>query len=204
MRMIKRVVGAAALLSLVVAGVAVAGDGKLLAQPSTYDPLHTGGVVAHWQAKVGLPDAGQSNHGLILQKNVSTETVASAGANLKFVQGETAEQFGYDIKNDSPCTGGSPRFNVLASDGFHFVGGCSNDNERSPVPGHPDWTRVRFEADDPGESFPVFAPGATIISAELIVDEQGQYTLDNVFVNGDTAGQPGANTRPASRRARHR
>ena len=197
----KRLLGAAAALSLVAAGVAVAGDGKLLAQPFKFDPGNTGGAVAHWQAKIGLPDVGNARHGLLLEKNAPTLEPVAAGANLKFVEGEPVQPdgFGFDISNDSPCTGGSPRFNVLATDGFHFVGGCGNDNERSPVPGHPDWTRVRFQPDDPNESFPVFAPGAQIISAQLIADEEGKYRVDNIYVNGDWAKKPGANTRRARR-----
>lgn len=190
----KRIAIVAAGLSVGLTSVALAGDGKLLVQPFKYDPMHTGTIVAQWQAKTGLEDVGNADHGLILQKNTPTATVAAAGATVKFAEGEVADEFGFDISNDSPCTGGSPRFNVQASDGFHFVGGCGNDNERTAVPGHPDWTRVRFDADDPGEAFPVFAPGATIESVQLIADEEGQYRLDNIYVNGDTAGKPGANT----------
>jgi hypothetical protein len=192
-----RMLGAAALLSLVITGVAIAGDGKLLAQPFKFDPNNTGAAVAHWQAKIGLPDVGNARQGLRLEKNAPTTEIVAAGANLKFVEGEPFEQMGFDISNDSPCTGGSPRFNVLASDGFHFVGGCGNDNERTAVPGHPDWTRVRFESD---EAFPPIAPGATIISAQLIVDEEGKYRLDNIYVNGDWARKAGANTTRKARR----
>ena len=195
----KRLLGATAALSLVAAGVAVAGgsEGKLLAQPGVFDPLKTGTVEAYWHAKIGLPDAGQSDHGLRLEKNAATAEPVAAGAALKFVEGEPFEQMGYDIRDDSPWSGGAPRFNVLTAAGtFHFVGGCANDDERHPVPGHPGWTRVRFESD---ESFPPIPTGAIISSATLIVDEEGRYTLDNIYVNGDWAKKPGANTRRARR-----
>src|SRR4051812_15981254 len=55
-------------LTIVAAGSS-ADSGKVRAQPGTFDPDKTKTVVADWKPGVGLPDAGGSNHGLVLEKN---------------------------------------------------------------------------------------------------------------------------------------
>jgi hypothetical protein len=176
----------------VVTGSAFAQDDKLKAKPFGFDPNNQCDDRADWRAKIGLPDVGSSDHGLVLRKGCATSVVAAAGAVIDGAQGQAAgTQIGFDIRNDSPCTGGAPRFNLSASDGFHFIGGCGNDAERTPVPGNPGWTRVRFELQDPGEAFPVVNAAAVIEQLVLIVDEQGEYVVDNIYVNGTVIGKPG-------------
>jgi hypothetical protein len=176
-------------LTIVAAGSS-ADSGKVRAQPGTFDPDKTKSVVADWKPGVGLPDAGGSNHGLILEKNAPDATNSAAGASILGAEGASATgQLGFDIKNGGHCTGGSPRYNLQASDGFHFIGGCGNGTQTpGPAPG---WTRVRFDMQNPGQAFPAVAPGATIVSLTLIADEQGQSTVDNLYINGPTIEKPG-------------
>jgi hypothetical protein len=180
----------AAVLALVIAGSAVAASGKLRADPFSYDPDKTGIIVSKWQPGIGLADAGNSNHGLALQKNGPTTTNAAAGAQVLGAEGSTLNELGFDYKNGSQCTGGSPRFNVDASDGFHFVGGCGNGTQ-SPSTENPNWTRVRFDPQNPSQAFPPVSPTATINSITLIDDEQGQSVVDNIDVNGTLIDKPG-------------
>ncbi len=186
------IVAAALVASSMFVGTAFAQDDKLKAKPFTFDPNGQCDDRADWRAKIGLPDVGNSNHGLVLRKGCATAVVAAAGAVVDGAEGQQAGTvIGFDIRDDSPCTGGAPRFNLTESGITHFIGGCGNDIERAPVPGNPGWTRVRFELQDPAEAFPVVNPAAVIQQLVLIVDEQGEYVVDNVYVNGTVVGKPG-------------
>jgi hypothetical protein len=187
------IVAAASLLALAIVATAIAGASKMKADPVKYDPDRTGIIVAAWQAKAGLPDAGNSNHGLVLQKNGPTPTNAAAFAVVTGAEGQAitgGANWGWDYKNGSYCGAGAPRFNVQASDGFHFGGGCANGD---PVVGAPaGWTRVRF--DTTTDFFPPLTTGATIQSVDIAFDEQGQGLIDNIVVNGNNPiEKPGNN-----------
>jgi hypothetical protein len=171
------------------------------AKPGVFDPDNTGIVSAAWVAQIGLPDAGNSNHGLYLAKDGPTSAFAAAGAAIEGVEGVEMPlgfHFGFDYKNGGHCSGGAPRFNLQASDGFHFLGGCANGTQ-TPVPGAPGWTRVRIDPFNPAQAFPVVTPGATIVSLTLIFDEgtdtpvagAGSVIVDNIDVNGTLIGKPG-------------
>lgn len=152
-----------------------------------------GGVKAAWKTHKGLPDAGRSDHALVLTKRVATTDCSSAFARIRGVNGLPAVTLGFDYREDSYCGAGSARFNVVASDGFHFVGGCANG---SPVPAGTDrrgadWSRVTFDLTDPTVAFPPVAAGATLVSVAILQDEQGTSILDNISVNGKTVGKPG-------------
>jgi hypothetical protein len=177
---------------------------KLQVKPATYvgaaeacgagSPAGTrGGVKAAWRTHAGLRDAGRSDHALVLTKNVATTDCSSALARIRGVKGLPAQTLGFDYREDSYCGAGSARFNVVASDGFHFVGGCANG---VPVPAGTDrrgndWLRVTFDLTDPTVAFPPVAAGATLVSVTLIQDEQGKSILDNINVNGKFIGKPG-------------
>jgi hypothetical protein len=195
MRRIIGITAATSLLALALAAPSFAADSKMKANPFTFDPDHTGIIVSAWQAHTGLPDAGGSDHGLVLQKNGLTATNAAAGAVVTGAEGQTANQpFGYDIKNGSHCGAGAPRFNLQASDGFHFLGGCANATQ---TPGPPGWTHVTIDPQNPAQAFPPVAATATIQSVAVLFDEgndqgTGQAVIDNVVVNGNTpVGKPG-------------
>lgn len=184
---------AAALLT--VAATASAQSGNYNASRTfQFDPDKLGCSVAEWKNGTGQADAnGNTNFGLKLEKNCPTSEVVAAGAVLNGVKGTVlfpGPSLGFDYKAGSPCTGGAPRFNVSASDGFHFIGGCGNGTPgTAPTVG---WNRVTFNPYDPTQAFPPLAPNATILSIVLIIDEQGAYLLDNIQVNGLYADKPGA------------
>ncbi len=190
------VIVVACTLAVGAVATALGASGKMKAMPGVFDPDKTKGVDAAWVAKAGLPDAGNSNHALVLEKSVPTPTNAAAGASVTGAEGETVvsgNSFGFDVKTGTYCGAGSTRFNLLASDGFHFMGGCANGTQSPNTPA-PGWTRVRIDPTNPGQTFPVVTPGATIISVTLIQDEQGKAVLDNVLVNGNSLiGKPGNN-----------
>ena len=188
------------LLTLVTALLAVPGVAS--ADPSNnpdfnfsrtfeFELVNDGCPEAAWKNKEGRADSkGGSSFGLLLEKNCPTTTVASAGAVGNSVKGTAASVLGFDLRDDSPCTGGAPRFNLLTEQNtFHFVGGCGNDNESTPL--GDGWTRYRFELNDPGETFPIVPPGSTIAQVVVIVDEEGQYRLDNIAVDDLCAEKPG-------------
>ena len=162
-----------------------------------FDPDHTGCSVAYWKNGIGEADSngnGNSNFGLELEKNCSVTVNASAGAVLNGISGTViapGPSLGYDPKDTSPCGAGAPRFNVQQTDGtFHFVGGCANGT-KTPA-STAGWTTVTFDPNNPAQAFPPLTPGVPVASVVLIVDEPGQYTLDNIQVNGLVAGKPGA------------
>src|SRR4030095_4985776 len=95
----------AAIFVLAALGSAVAQSG-FVAQTWVYDPGHTGVSVSQWQPGSGLPDAGNSNHGLYLTKFASTTTLAAAGASIKGVNGITLSTLGFDVRNDGWCGAG--------------------------------------------------------------------------------------------------
>jgi hypothetical protein len=157
-----------------------------------FDPDKTGCPEAQWVNGAGLADSkGNTNFGLVLEKNCPTPVVASAGAVANGIRGTAATVVGFDLRNDSPCGGGAPRFNLVTDQGsFHFVGGCTNGLEDAMPLGN-GWTRYQFQLNDPTDAFPVVPPGATIEQLVLIVDETGVYHIDNVRVNNLCAEKPG-------------
>lgn len=154
----------------------------------------TGGVRAAWRTHQGLPDAGRSDHALVLTKSVPTTDCSAAFARIRGVSGQPAVSLGFDYREDSYCGAGSARFNVVTSDDvFHFVGGCANG---VPVPAGTDrrgagWERVTFDLTDPAVAFPPVAAGVTLVSVTIMQDEQGTSILDNIAVNGTRIGKPG-------------
>jgi hypothetical protein len=166
------------------------------AKPGTYDPDNTNIVTAAWLNKLGLPDKGGSSFGLLLAKDGATTANAAAGASITGVSGIMLTQLGFDYKNGGHCTGGSPRFNVEASDGFHFMGGCANSTS-GPSPVDPAWTRVRINPFNPAQAFPPLTPGATIVSITLLADEgtdngTGNTLVDNILINTTMIDKPGS------------
>src|SRR3712207_9208239 len=89
----------AAVLFLMFSATASAASSGIKVRPGTYDPDKTGCPKAAWVAKAGLPDAGKSNHALILEKNCLTTDNSAAGAVVDGVEGLPADgEYGYDIK----------------------------------------------------------------------------------------------------------
>ena len=90
-----------------------------------------------------MPNEGIPNHALYLKKAATTPTNAAAGASVDGTAGITLTELGFDYRNDSWCGAGAPRFNVYTTAGTYFFFGCRY-GVHTPVPGEPNWTRVRF------------------------------------------------------------
>ncbi len=221
MRRVLVLVAVAALVGLL-PGAAVAHDDKRVrAVPFTFvgsaaecapSPAGSRIVTAAWLRGMGLPDDGGPNAttprdrhtGLLLSKNGPTADCSSSGARINGVKGMTVDAtfaLGFDYRNGGHCGAGAPRFNVVAKLGsaaetFHFVGGCSNDTAPTSAPQDPaQWTRVRFQAANPAESFPVIPLGSKIVSISILYDEGtdtatsdtlgvGLAVIDNIYING--------------------
>ena len=171
-----------------------------------YDPFGTGAGFSQWLDGIGEGDSPncRTNFGLLLQKNASNETVLAAGTLLEDLSGAVVSEddtLGYDIRNDSPCTAGSPRFNVSytlpdGTEGFSFVGGCSNGTITTS-PQNPSWRRVTFDLQT--QAFPAIPVGSVIESVTLLVDEQGTYNIDNISFRDLYFDKPGSNPGRAPR-----
>lgn len=159
-------------------------------------------VTGAWVTHEGLPDAGKSDHGLLLEKLGPTANCASAGAVIDGVSGISLTEIGYDIRNDSHCGAGAPRFNVMSTAGFHFLGGCANATLTANTPAT-GWTRVRINPTNAAQAFPVIPAGATIIGIAILFDEgedtllpnAGTAVIDNIQIKTPTGevliGKPG-------------
>ncbi len=168
-------------------------------KPWVYDPDHTGICQSGWAPKIGLPDAGNSNHGLLLTKFGPTATNAASGASVSF-KGQLTE-LGFDIRNDSHMGAGAPRFNVYTTSGVYYFYGAAY-GVHTPAPQDPaNWTRVRFAAADgfpsDGTSFITSFSQITVTGIDIVFDEgtdqgNGYAVLDNIDVNGTLVGKPGA------------
>ncbi|HET8522044.1 MAG TPA: hypothetical protein VFL82_02355 [Thermomicrobiales bacterium] len=173
------------LLSFSLLGTALAGPG-IRVNPWSYDPDNTGIISAAWVTQEGLPDAGNSNHALFLQKDGPTTANAAAGATVSGAEGQELTELGFDIRNDSYCGAGAPRFNVVTTDGVTHFFGCMYGTHTDLGNG---WTQVRFAPED---AFPPVVPGSTIQSIDIVLDEgPASVYLDNIDVNGSIAGKPG-------------
>jgi len=194
------------LASALAPGGALADNAAVKAKPFTFvgaagdcGPAPGSDIVdAAWQPHEGLPDAGKSNHGLYLAKLGPTPDCSASGAVIDGVSGITLTEIGFDIRDDGHCGAGAPRFNVTATDGFHFLGGCANGTKTPNTPAA-GWTRVRIDPTNGAQAFPPIAANATIISIAIVFDEgtdtgpdfTGFAVIDNIDINGVLIGKPG-------------
>jgi hypothetical protein len=161
-------------------------------------------VTAAWITHQGLPDAGKSDHALLLEKLGETPNCAAAGAIIDGVGGITLTELGFDYRNGGHCGAGAPRYNVTTTAGFTYFFGCVS-GVHTPAPDDPvNWTRVRFTNLDAVPQLATNPPwpgfsSATVQSIVLIFDEgsdtgpdfTGQIYLDNLDINGTLIGKPG-------------
>jgi hypothetical protein len=171
-----------------------------------FDPMNIGGGFAEWLDAIGEGDSPncRTNFGLLLQKSAPTEANQAVGTELQGLAGAVVtddDTLGYDIRNDSPCLNGSPRFNVHytlpdGTEGFSFVGGCANGTI-TMSPQNPSWKRVTFDLQD--QAFPAIPVGSVINSVELIVDDQGSFMVDNIQFRDLYFDKPGSNPGNAPR-----
>src|SRR5947209_3400810 len=162
--------------------------------PIVFDPFDSDLIASRWVKGAGCPTGAtvtafggasspftdpacptgdprdEHNEGLLLVKTGPTLTsFAAALAELKGVKGIVLTELGYDLRTNSHCGAGAPRFNVVTDDGTtHFVG-CS-----SPPPAvtstSQGWKRLRWT---PAQAFP---PITGTVRSILIVFDEGQDT----------------------------
>lgn len=159
---------AAGIASMVVAVVPAVAATPMNLDPWVYNPDNSCDVVSQFQG------AGS----LRLEKNCPTPTNAAAGAEITGVDGLSTTGMTLSFDYDGYCGAGAPRFNVYLSDGSTVFLGCAH--------GDPGATgTATFEA---GNSYGgvLFPEGETVTGIELVQDEEGQVTISNVQVNGET------------------
>ncbi len=153
----------------------------------------------------------QRNEGLLLVKTGPTTNFASAGAELHNVKGITLTELGYDIRKYGPgthlgaqgshCGAGAPRFNILTTTNFYFLG-CSSPPPTMEDPGD-GWIRLRWAP----VAFCTTCPlpftftlqpiTGTVKRIQIVFDEGtdtnpdffGAAILDNINVNGARVGR---------------
>jgi hypothetical protein len=122
-----------------------------------------------------------SNGVLHLEKNCSTDTVASAGATITGMDGQTFSSGSFTLANESQCQGGSPRFNVVTTGGTFFLG-CNNVTPTINNDGTATYTFTPQTIADAGGQ--VAFPTGTITSIDVLIDVQGTADLSAITVNG--------------------
>ena len=172
---------------------------------TNFDPGHTGTAATIWVKFLGLADPGEAdaeNWGLVLSKNTATSTNSAAFAQVQLtccggnINLAGLTELGFDIRNGGHCGAGSPRFNVVTSDGVtHFIGCSAGTVAGSPAPG---WTRLRFDPSNGSQAFPPVSPTALVRNVYIVADEgtdtgpdfSGVSIIDNIDLNGDLIGEP--------------
>jgi hypothetical protein len=121
---------------------------------------------------------------LHLEKPCTTPTVASAGATITGLGGQTFTSGSFTLANASQCQGGSPRFNVVTTNGMTpttFFLGCNNVTPTTNANGTVTYT---FTAATIAAANQVPFPTGTITSVDVLIDVQGTADLSNITVNG--------------------
>jgi hypothetical protein len=152
-----------------------------------------GGQLANWKKNIGLPDvSGTRNWGLRLEKNVATTDCSAAVADIGGEKGTILSTLGFDY--NGYCSLGSPRYTVVLADGeTYFFFGCGHGTHTATPNAPSGWNRVRFTDADAfpanGGTWPGFGE-AQIKQIQIVQDEQGQVTLDNIRINDQYITQP--------------
>jgi hypothetical protein len=157
----KRLIAAAA----VAAALTFVGTSAATLVPGVFDPGNTGCVHATFSSGV-----------LHLEKNCSTSTNAAAGADITGFEGQTFTSASFTLASTTQCQGGSPRFDVVTTDGTFFLG-CNNV---SPVGNTYTFTAATIAAG--GNQVKV--PTGTIQSVDVLIDVEGTADLSNITFNG--------------------
>jgi hypothetical protein len=178
----------ALLLVTAAAALALAGTAAAALAPWTFDPGNT-----------GCPSSTYSNGVLHLVKNCPTATNASAGAGLTGAEGQAFSSASFTLANAAQCQGGSPRFNVVTSNGAtsttYFLG-CNNVTPT--VNGNGTATYMFDAASIAAAGGQVPFPAGTITSVDVLIDVQGAADLSNITLNGQ-AQVPVTSTGPTSK-----
>ena len=126
-----------------------------------------------------------ANGVLHLEKNCATSTPASAGASITGFDGATFSSGSFTLASASQCQGGSPRFNVVTTNGTtsttYFLG-CNNVTPTTNSDGTVTYTFTPETLAAAGNQVPF--PSGTISSVDVLIDVQGTADLSNITVNG--------------------
>ena len=161
------------LLAAGVAALAFAGAAGAALVPWTF--VGTGAVCT--------PTSTFSGGVLHLSKPCTTATNASAGATITGVSGQTFTSASFTLANMSQCQGGSPRFNVVTTDGTFFLG-CNNVTPTINMDGSATYLFTAATIAAAGNQVPV--PNGTISSVDVLIDVQGTADLSQITFNGQT------------------
>jgi hypothetical protein len=170
---------AAGVLTLALAGTAAAA-----LVPGVFDPGNTGCVVSTF-----------SNGVLHLEKNCPTATNAAAGADITGLEGQTFTSASFTLASASQCQGGSPRFDIVTTNGTFFLG-CNNVIPTTNADGTVTYTFTAATLAAAGNQVPF--PTGTITAVDVLIDVQGTADLSNITVNG-VLQEPAAAATPTSK-----
>jgi hypothetical protein len=157
-------------IAAVAASLALAGTASAALVPNVFDPNNTGCVTSTY-----------SNGVLHLAKNCATSTFANAGADITGFGGQTFTSASFTLASTSQCQGGSPRFNVVTSNGTFFLG-CNNVTPTINANGTATYTFTAATLAAAGNQVPF--PTGTIQSIRVLIDVQGTADVSNITVNG--------------------
>lgn len=157
------------LLLAAVVALSVTGAAAATLVPGVFDPGSTGCPVATFTSGV-----------LHLEKNCPDQTNASAGADITGFTGQTFTSAAFTLASVSQCQGGSPRFDVVTSDGTFFLG-CNNVNPTVNGDGTATYT---FDAASLAVLNQVPFPTGTISAVDVLIDIEGTADLTNIMFNG--------------------
>jgi hypothetical protein len=186
---------AASVVALAAVPALAGSDNGYPVVPQTYDPGHLGTITAQWETHVGLPDAGGSDHALHLAKGGNLTDNAAAFAVLQNVAGTTVPPIvSFWIPSDAPdnyCGAGSPRWNIVTSDGvIHFLG-CSSATKGAQRTDsrQRSWTQLTWDTTNPTQSVPP-AGGQIAKEVDIVQDEPASTLIDDISYI-QTMGKPG-------------
>jgi hypothetical protein len=154
----------------VILTLALAGSAGAALVPGVFDPGST-----------GCPVATFSNGVLHLEKNCPTATIAAAGADITGLAGQTFSSAAFTLASAAQCNGGSPRFDVVTSDGTFFLG-CNNVAAVVNGNGSATYTFTAATLLAGGQQVPT--PTGTINAADVLIDVQGTADISNISLNG--------------------
>jgi hypothetical protein len=174
----KLLIAAIAACALAVAGPAAA---ALVIAP--YDP--TGQCTVNTYAHATLH----------LEKKCTTETPAAAGADITGFAGKTFESASFTLANAAQCNGGSPRFDILDSNGKVFFLGCNNV---TPVTNENGTVTYTFTMADLLRINPTLGTPGTIQAVDVAIDVQGVADVSKIVFNGVRQTVAAAGNHPKS------
>lgn len=150
--------------------MAVTGTAGATLVPSVYDPDATGCPVASYAGGV-----------LHLEKNCATATNAAAQADITGLTGQTFTSATFTLASDTQCNGGSPRFDIVTGGGTFFLG-CNNVIPTANADGT--FTYLFDAATIAAAGNQVPFPTGAILSADVLVDVEGEADLSEIAING--------------------